>query len=151
MALSGDEIRRRLGEFASRLGGYQGSERAGAQTFLDELLRCHGTDRLEIGATFETLTPGGFVDMLWPGRCTVEMKRPSETHRLESHRRQVLDYWIQSGRPGPRAPEMLPAAVAPASQNSASAPATERCYVRFGDGMSSCRQIARTSTRSTSR
>ena len=39
MALSGDEIRRRLGELASRWGGYQGSERSEAQTFLNELLQ----------------------------------------------------------------------------------------------------------------
>jgi hypothetical protein len=36
--LSAEEIRRRLGEFAARWGGYQGSERAEAQTFLGELL-----------------------------------------------------------------------------------------------------------------
>jgi hypothetical protein len=33
VALSAEEIRRRLGEFAATWGGYQGSERAEAQTF----------------------------------------------------------------------------------------------------------------------
>lgn len=59
MALSGDEIRRRLGELASRWGGYQGSERSEAQTFLNELLRCYGVDRVEAGARFEAHARGG--------------------------------------------------------------------------------------------
>jgi hypothetical protein len=45
-----DEIRRRLGEFAARWGGYHGSERAEAQTFLNELLACYGVDRQAAGA-----------------------------------------------------------------------------------------------------
>ncbi len=45
MAPSEDEIRRRLAEFAAHWGGYHGSERAEAQTFLNELLACYGVDR----------------------------------------------------------------------------------------------------------
>lgn len=67
MALIGDEIRRRLGEFASRWGGYRGSERAEAQTFLAQLLTCYGIDRQEVGARFEDRAGDGFMDLLWPG------------------------------------------------------------------------------------
>lgn len=45
MPLTGDEIRRRLREFAASWGGYQGTERSEAQTFLNGLLECYGTDR----------------------------------------------------------------------------------------------------------
>ncbi|MGH2962174.1 MAG: DNA methyltransferase [Solirubrobacterales bacterium] len=78
MAASSEEIRPRLTEFAAKWGGYSGSERAEAQTFLNELLRCYGTDRQDAGAEFERPSPGTFVDMVWPGICIVEMKRPPE-------------------------------------------------------------------------
>ncbi|HLG08755.1 MAG TPA: hypothetical protein VI409_08835 [Gaiellaceae bacterium] len=45
MALSGEEIRRRLREFAAAWGGYAGTESSEAQTFLNGLLECYGTDR----------------------------------------------------------------------------------------------------------
>ena len=86
--ISGGEIRRRPVEFAARWGGYGGSERSEAQTFLNRLLACHGTDRRAVGARFEELTPGGFVDMVWPGVRIVEMKRRSAaTDATESNRR----------------------------------------------------------------
>lgn len=104
MALSAEEIRRRLGEFAAKWGGYEGSERGEAQTFLTQLLACYGTDREAVGAKFEEPTGGKFMDMIWPGTCIVEMKRPSEADRLRHHRRQALDYWQNVGRPGSPAP-----------------------------------------------
>ncbi len=107
MALSGDEIRRRLGELASRWGGYQGSERSEAQTFLNELLQCYGVDRVEAGARFEERARGGFVDMIWPGVCIAEMKRPSEAKRLDTHRDQAFEYWKSVGRPGSPAPPFV--------------------------------------------
>ena len=71
MTLTGEEVRRRVGEFAAHWGGYQGSERAEAQTFLNELLGCFGSDRREMGARFEESTrSGGFMDMVWPRVCT---------------------------------------------------------------------------------
>lgn len=63
MALSGEEIRRRLREFAAAWGGYTGTERSEAQTFLNGLLECYGTDRRAEGARFEELTSGGFMDL----------------------------------------------------------------------------------------
>jgi hypothetical protein len=107
LALGGDEIRRRLGEFASRWAGYRGSERAGAQSFLDELLRCYGVDRMAVGARFEERARGGFVDMVWPAVCIVEMKRPSEVKKLDAHRDQAFDYWKSIGRPGAPAPPFV--------------------------------------------
>ena len=104
MAPSEDEIGRRLAEFAARWGGYRGTERAEAQTFLNELLTCYGVDRLEAGAKFEEHGPGGFMDLIWPGVCIVEMKRPSEVDHLADHRDQLLTYWQQSGTPRSPAP-----------------------------------------------
>lgn len=62
-----EEIRHRLGEFAAKWGGYEGSEQAEAQTFLTQLLKCYGTDRETVGAKFEEPTGGKFMDMIWPG------------------------------------------------------------------------------------
>lgn len=107
MAPSEDEIRLRLGEFAARWGGYHGSEKSEAQTFLNQLLECYGVDRLAAGARFEERTAGGFMDLFWPGVCIVEMKRPSEAGRLEKHRDQALDYWKSSGMPKAPAPRYV--------------------------------------------
>jgi hypothetical protein len=45
VALTGEEIRQNLGAFVARWSGYSGTERAEAQTFLNELLACYGTNR----------------------------------------------------------------------------------------------------------
>src|SRR6266516_263905 len=105
MARSGAEIRRDLAEFAAHWGGYQGSERAEAQTFLNQLLACYGANRQKVGARFEEPTSRGFIDMIWPRVCIIEMKRPSEAKRLAAHREQALEYWRNSGTrqtPAPR-------------------------------------------------
>lgn len=107
MAPSEDEIRRRLAEFAARWGGYQGSERSEAQTFLNQLLECYGVDRQAAGARFEERTEGGFMDLFWPGVCIIEMKRPSEVDRLDRHRPQALAYWQGSGTPSAPAPRYV--------------------------------------------
>lgn len=105
MALDTEETRGRLTEFAARWGGYQGTESGEAQTFLNQLLACYGVDRVGSGARFEVATrDGGFIDMIWPGVCLVEMKRPSEAGRLPAHRNQALRYWQSVGRPGAPAP-----------------------------------------------
>jgi hypothetical protein len=105
--LSEDEIRRRLAEFAARWGGYHGSERAEAQTFLNELLACYGVDRQTAGARFEERAEGGFMDLYWQGVCIIEMKRPSEIDRLPTHREQALGYWQRSGTPRSPAPRYV--------------------------------------------
>lgn len=104
MPPSTEEIRHRLGEFAAKWGGYEGSEQAEAQTFLTQLLACYGADREAVGAKFEEPTGTKFMDMIWPGVCIVEMKRPSEAGKLSQHRKQALEYWQSVGRPGAPTP-----------------------------------------------
>jgi hypothetical protein len=107
VALQGEEIRRRLSEFAAAWGGYAGSEKSEAQTFLNDLLACYGVDRRAEGARFEERTVDGFMDLFWPGVCIVEMKRPSEARRLQAHREQMLRYWQSSGTPASPAPRYV--------------------------------------------
>ncbi len=98
MGLSGEDIRQRLSRFAARWSVYEGGERAEAQTFLNQLFECYGTDR-EAVATFEEPKGGGFIDLLWPRVCLVEMKAPREAARLASHREQALAYWRDAADP----------------------------------------------------
>jgi hypothetical protein len=96
--LTGEEIRRRLIELAERWSVYEGSERSEAQTFLNQLFECFGTKREDV-ARFEEPQNGGFIDLLWPRVCIVEMKRPSEADRLDFHRPQALNYWRRAANP----------------------------------------------------
>ncbi|MGD9571071.1 MAG: class I SAM-dependent DNA methyltransferase [Thermoleophilia bacterium] len=98
MSLTGEEIRRNLQVFAARWSVYDRSERAEAQTFLNELFACYGTDRQEV-ATFEEPQAGRFLDLLWPRVAIIEMKAPSEARRLDRHRPQALDYWRNAADP----------------------------------------------------
>lgn len=99
MPLTGEDIRARLSRFAAHWTLYSGSERSEAQTFLNELLACYGTDRREV-ASFEAPQEGRFLDMLWPRVCIIEMKAPAQAGRLSHHRKQALDYWRDSADPG---------------------------------------------------
>jgi len=96
--LTGEEIRRGLQVFAARWSVYDRSERAEAQTFLNELFACYGTDRQEV-ATFEEPQSGRFLDLLWPRVAIIEMKAPAEAKRLEKHRPQAFDYWRNAADP----------------------------------------------------
>jgi hypothetical protein len=95
---TGEEIRRNLVEFAQKWTVYDGSERAEAQTFLNQLFACFGTAREDV-ARFEEAQEGKFLDLVWPRVCLIEMKRPSEAGNLAAHRRQALDYWRHSAQP----------------------------------------------------
>ena len=53
MSRSGAEIQEALRGFVARWASYQGSERGEAQTYLNDLFACYGTDRFEAGAKFE--------------------------------------------------------------------------------------------------
>jgi len=106
LPLTGEEIRRNLGEFVERWHTYQGTERAEAQTFLNELLACYGTNRSAV-ARFEEPTGGGFIDLIWPRVCIIEMKRPSQSERLAEHREQALEYWRNAGSPQAPAPRYV--------------------------------------------
>ncbi|MGI8815158.1 MAG: type IIL restriction-modification enzyme MmeI [Pseudonocardia sp.] len=75
---SGLEIQQQLRAFVKRWQDYRGSERGGAQTFLNQLFACYGTDRFEAGALFEdSHVSVGIMDLYWPGVCIIEMKAPS--------------------------------------------------------------------------
>ncbi len=66
---SGEEIQRALVPSSiDRWRSYSGTEKAEAQTFLNELFACYGSDRRELGAEFEFFTAGsgGFMDLHWP-------------------------------------------------------------------------------------
>lgn len=98
MALTGEEVRRRLTEFAEKWSVYSGSERAEAQTFLNQLFSCYGTSREDV-ARFEDAQHGRFLDLIWDRVCIIEMKRPSEAGHLARHRGQALGYWRTSADP----------------------------------------------------
>ena len=104
---SGEEIQRALGAFVDRWRSYSGSEKAEAQTFLNQLFECYGSDRRELGAEFEFYVPaaGGFMDLHWPGIALIEMKAP--TVSVATAQNQVERYWRASsdraaGRPAAR-------------------------------------------------
>lgn len=106
MTIRAEEIRVRLAEFASRWSVWDRSEREGAQTFLNELFACYGSDRSEV-ARFEYHQDGKFLDCIWPRNCIIEMKAPGEAKRLSKHRAQALAYWRNSAdasknEPAPR-------------------------------------------------
>jgi len=92
---SGEEIQGALRGFVEKWNSYSGGERSEAQTFLNELFACYGSDRIEVGARFEDFTASaGFMDLHWPGECIVEMKAPSK--EVSSARAQVKRYWEES-------------------------------------------------------
>jgi hypothetical protein len=47
---SGEEIQHALARFVTTWSGYTGSEKSEAQTFLNELFACYGSDRRDLGA-----------------------------------------------------------------------------------------------------
>jgi hypothetical protein len=97
---SGEEIQAALRVFAGKWSGFSGSEKAEAQSFLNELVDCYGLDRQAAGMLFEHFVPGaGFMDMFWPGRALVEMKAPSRTATLEEAQPQAERYWRASEDP----------------------------------------------------
>ena len=95
MPLTGEEIRANLTRFVARWSVRDGYERGEAQTFLTELFDCYG-QRLSDVAEFERFQAGGFIDLIWPRVCIVEMKSASEAGRLSKHREQALNYWREA-------------------------------------------------------
>ncbi len=95
--LNGEEIQSNLREFVAKWEPYTGTERSEAQTYLNELFACFGSDRSICGAVFEDSKPAdGIMDLYWEGLCIIEMKAPGEKSRLTAHRKQALDYWASS-------------------------------------------------------
>ena len=92
---SGIEIQAALTKFVIKWSGYAGSERAEAQTYLNELFAAYGTDRSEAGAKFESFqASAGFMDLFLPGVLIVEMKAPHVP--LEKAKDQRIRYWQES-------------------------------------------------------
>ena len=101
---TGAEIKVALDAFVTRWSGYAGTERAEAQTFLNDLFACYGSDRKDVGARFEEFkTSSGFMDLFWPEVLIVEMKHPNQP--LERAAAQKDRYWRESadGAAGVRA------------------------------------------------
>ncbi|HZJ06674.1 MAG TPA: DNA methyltransferase [Nocardioidaceae bacterium] len=95
---SGEQIQSALRAFVTRWADYAGSERSEAQTFLNELFACYGSDRQAVGAKFEDFrSSAGFMDLHWPGICIVEMKAPNRDLAVAHH--QVERYWRESSDP----------------------------------------------------
>lgn len=95
LARSGEEIRASLVKFVTRWISYGGSEKAEAQTFLNELFECYGSNRQTAGALFEDFkSSAGFMDLHWPGTLIVEMKKPGV--KVETARDQIQRYWLES-------------------------------------------------------
>lgn len=92
---TGAEIKLALDAFVARWSGYTGTERAEAQTFLNELFACYGTDRKDVGARFEEFRSStGFMDLFWPEVLIVEMKHPRVP--LARAAEQRYRYWMES-------------------------------------------------------
>lgn len=96
---SGEEIQEALRSLVGRWDDYVGTERAEAQTFLNELFAAYGADRREVARFEDPQGSGGIVDCLYPGVAIIEMKRPNEANRLAEHRPQALEYWHHSDDP----------------------------------------------------
>lgn len=92
---SGEEIQGALRAFVGKWQDYAGTEKSEAQTFLNELFACYGNDRRELGAKFEHfVSMTGFMDLLWPEVCLIEMKAPAV--KLQAAQAQVERYWRES-------------------------------------------------------
>jgi hypothetical protein len=92
---SGEEIQASLRRFVDRWHDYSGTERSEAQTFLNELFACYGSDRRQVGAEFEDFrASAGFMDLHWPTVCIWEMKAPNRDLRVGQL--QVERYWKES-------------------------------------------------------
>ena len=92
---TGAEIKLGLDAFVKRWSGYSGTERAEAQTFLNDLFACYGSDRKDVGARFEEFrTSSGFMDLYWPEVLIVEMKHPKQPLTRAAEQRER--YWAES-------------------------------------------------------
>ena len=92
---TGAEIKLALAAFVKRWSGYGGTERAEAQTFLNDLFACYGSDRKDVGARFEEFrTSSGFMDLYWPEVLIVEMKHPKQPLTRAAEQRER--YWAES-------------------------------------------------------
>lgn len=105
---TGAEIKLALDAFVTRWSGYSGTERAEAQTFLNELFECYGSNRKDVGARFEEFrTSSGFMDLFWPEVLIVEMKHPRQPLERAAELRSANSL-IRSRGPRPPGPQGRP-------------------------------------------
>ena len=96
-----NDIVESLKVFVASWIGYSGTERSGAQTFVNQLVQAYTgvEDPRTLDASHESHLPldegqrHGFIDFFWPEVVLVEMKGPKESVRLAEHRPQMLRYW----------------------------------------------------------
>lgn len=101
-------LRQRIDDFVRyRQEFLSGDEKGEAQIFLDRLFRAFGhAGVVEAGATLEHRLKRrddkgtSFADLLWPGRCLIEMKKSGVD--LLQHYRQAFDYWVRAVPDRPR-------------------------------------------------
>jgi hypothetical protein len=98
-ALSGLETQALLRKFVQSWRDFNGTERAEAQTFLNELFEAFGTSRKAVAKFEDFKSSAGFMDLHWPTVCIFEMKAPSRAHSLHMARDQVMRYWQESSQP----------------------------------------------------
>lgn len=110
------DTEKQIKEFVRYVGTLDGDEKGEAQVFCDRLFQAFGWPGYkEAGARLESRVPivgkqgkttKRFIDLLWPSAppsragCLVEMKRRGE--KLEQHRQQAFEYWINSVPHRPR-------------------------------------------------
>ncbi|MFD9954944.1 DNA methyltransferase [[Kitasatospora] papulosa] len=101
-------LRQRIDEFVRyRQEFLSGDEKGESQIFLDRLFQAFGhSGVVEAGATLEHRLKKkddkgtSFADLLWPGRCLIEMKKSGVD--LLQHYRQAFDYWVRAVPDRPR-------------------------------------------------
>ncbi|RAX48096.1 hypothetical protein DQ353_17115 [Arthrobacter sp. AQ5-05] len=101
MQRSRAEVVKSLEALVESWKGYTGTEKAGAQTFINQLVQAYTgeADPRKLDASHEAHLPldegnkHGFIDFFWPGVVLIEMKGPKESVRLAEHRPQMLRYW----------------------------------------------------------
>ncbi|QMU68113.1 DNA methyltransferase [Streptacidiphilus sp. P02-A3a] len=101
-------LRQRISDFVKYRNEFlTGDEKGEAQIFLDRMFRAFGHEGVvEAGATLEHRLKKhddkgtSFADLLWPGRCLIEMKKSGS--KLVQHYRQAFDYWVRAVPDRPR-------------------------------------------------
>lgn len=72
--LNGEQIQANLRGFVTKWEPYTGTERSEAETYLNELFACFGSDCSTCGAAFEdSKSADEIMDLRWEDLCIIEM------------------------------------------------------------------------------
>lgn len=93
-----NEIVESLKTFVANWSAHSGTERSGAQTFVNQLVQAyigvedpaHSTPAMRHTSPWDEGQRHGFIDFLWPEVVLAEMKGPKESVRLAEHRRTCI-------------------------------------------------------------